>query len=390
MEEQQQQQQQQQQKFERQVENKAYGSNLTLKDECSNDLRNNYSNPGHPIAFSGIQTIYQYYNGVLSPDEIQNILKNFENYTLHKEYKELRRNISYSHFKGYQWQMDLVDIQALGPYNKGNRYILTVIDTFTRYAFCRLIPNKTGPVVLNAFKSVLSEAQRKPFVLMLDGGAEFRNKLFSEFCESQNIKVYSPDTSTHGAYIERFNRTLQSLIYKYMQEKSTYTFMDVFQDLVKTYNTRKHRMIGITPFEAETNEDTHLQIRLNLSKYYEKIKPKKVVFSVGDRVRIAKLRSKFSRGYKERFNKEIFKIYKISTDKKIPLYYISSYDEKEHIKGGFYAFELAKVGDETFKVDKILKRQQNNGENEVFVKWDGFDNTDNCWVQEKNIRTVFN
>lgn len=64
-------------------------------EDCIKDLENNYTNPGHPIAFSGIQSIYQYYNGKLSFEKIKNVLKNFENYTLHREYHQLRRNPSF-------------------------------------------------------------------------------------------------------------------------------------------------------------------------------------------------------------------------------------------------------------------------------------------------------
>ena len=361
---------------------------MDLKQQSLNDLRVNYIKPGHPIAFGGIQNIYKYYNGSLTIKDIQNVLKNFETYTLNKEAHESGRNPSFSHFKGHQWQMDLVDIQALSKYNDGNRYILTVIDTFTRYAFCRLVTFKTAPLVLKAFKSILKEANRKPLVIVLDGGAEFQNKYFKAFCKSLGIELFAPDTSTHGAYIERFNRTLQSLIYKYMNKKNTFRFVEVFQELVETYNFRKHRMIGFTPYQAEHDSSIHLQIRLNMSKYYEKIKPKKVTFEIGDKVRISKLRTKFSRGYKERFNQEIFKIYKISSNKKIPLYYLSTYDETDKIKGGFYAFELAKVDNEVFRVETIVDRRQNDqGETELLVKWDGFDESYNSWVKESEIQT---
>jgi len=201
-------------------------------------------------------------------------LKEFENYVLHREYHTRERNPSYSHFARYQWQMDLVDIQALAQYNDGIRYILTVVDTFTRFAFCRLLENKTGPLVLNHFKSILNEANSKPVTLVIDGGAEFRNGQFLNFCLKENIRVFNPDTSTHGAYIERFNRTLQNITYKYMTENETYRFKDVFQDLVKTYNNRVHRMTGYTPQEAENNPSIHLNIRLRMTKYNEKEKEK--------------------------------------------------------------------------------------------------------------------
>jgi hypothetical protein len=363
---------------------------MDLKEQCLNDLRLNYTQPGHPIAFSGIQNIYKYYNGTLKIKDIQSVLQNFETYTINREVHEKSdRNPSYSHFKGYQWQMDLVDIQALSKYNDGNRYILTVIDTFTRYAFCRLVTFKTASLVLKAFKSILKEANRKPLVIVLDGGAEFRNKHFKAFCQSLGIDLYAPDTSTHGAYIERFNRTLQSLIYKYMHEKNTYRFVEVFQDLVETYNFRKHRMIGFTPYQAENDPRTHLKIRLNMSKYYEKIKEKKVVFKIGDKVRISKLRTKFRRGYKEQFNQEIFKIYKISSHKKIPLYYLTNYEENDKVTGGFYAFELSKVDNEVFNIEKILDQRQNDqGETELLVKWDGLSESSNSWVKKSEIQIV--
>ena len=79
--------------------------NVKTKQECLKDLKDNYNTPGHPIAFSGINNIYKYYNGVLNLNEIKEILLSFENYTLHREQHKGQRNISYSHFKRYQFQM---------------------------------------------------------------------------------------------------------------------------------------------------------------------------------------------------------------------------------------------------------------------------------------------
>ena len=93
-----------------------YGS--ILDSNLEEDLKNNYTNPGHPIAFSGITNVYKYYKGGLSVEKIKDILSTIENYSLHREYKRGQRNPSYSHFKRYQFQMDLVDIQSLFPVKK--------------------------------------------------------------------------------------------------------------------------------------------------------------------------------------------------------------------------------------------------------------------------------
>lgn len=366
-----------------------YGISFENLGDYEKNLRENYTKPGHPIAYSGVQSIFEYYKGGLPIPKIKEILSGIENYTLHREYHKGVRNPSYSHFKRYQWQMDLVDIQALAQYNDGIRYIFTVIDTFTRYAFCRLLKDKTGPTVLSNFKSILNDAQSKPLTLLIDGGSEFRNKNFENFCQEQGIKLYSPDTSTHGAFIERFNRTLQTLIYKFMTENETHRFIDKFQELVKTYNNRKHRMIGITPAQAEMDHTTHLDINIKQSKYHQTIPVKKVIFNIGDRVRISKIKGKFGRGYNEQSNQEIFKIYRISTKKPIPLYFLESYDGNEKIRGGFYGFELTKVSGDVFRIEKILRRRQRNGETEIFVKWKGFNDTYNSWIKENAIVKTF-
>lgn len=145
-------------------------SNLQTADECENDLKLNYNTPGHPIAFSGINTIYYYYNKLLSLEKIKEILSSIESYTLHKEYRSAQRNPTYSHFKRYMFQMDLVDMQNLAPWNDGVKYLLTVIDTFTRYAFVRPLTDKTGLNVLHEFKSIIGEAAIKPLNISMDRG----------------------------------------------------------------------------------------------------------------------------------------------------------------------------------------------------------------------------
>jgi hypothetical protein len=378
---------------------KNYGSNLDTIEECEEDLKTNYTNPGHPIAFSGVNNVYDYYKGILSKNIIKEFLSSTESYTVHKEYHKGQRNPSYSHFKRYQFQMDLVDIQELAQYNDNIRYLLAVIDTFTRFAWVRLLKDKKSVTVLNAFKSILTSAGEYPITVVTDRGTEFYNKLFETFCEQNNIKLLTPDSSIHAAYIERFNRSLQSLVYKYLTENETKRFIDkinpdgtltnVFHNLMDTYNNRKHRMIGTSPYIAENNENSHLDIRLKMSKYYEKIKNKKKTLKIGDTVRISKQKGKFSRGYKEQSQIEIFKIYQIKTNSKIPMYFLETYNGSEKIKGGFYDFELTKVANEIFRVEKILKSRKKNNQIEHLVKWKGFDETYNSWINSNNVTRKF-
>ena len=75
-----------------------------------------------------------------------------------------------------QWQADLVDMQTFEKENKGYRYILTVIDIFSRYAWALPIKSKRREDVRDAFKLIFKEA--KPEKIQFDDGKEFYNKLF--------------------------------------------------------------------------------------------------------------------------------------------------------------------------------------------------------------------
>jgi len=377
----------------------SYGTNLSTVEECIEDLKQNYNTAGHPIAFSGINSIYNYYKGILDLEKIKDVLSSIETYTLHREFHKEQRNPSYSHFKRYQFQADLVDFQKYSKSNDGVNYLLTVIDTFTRYAFVRPLQSKHAEKVVNAFVSIFEESITLPKILTFDRGSEFTNNYFKEFCRLNNIDVRMADSSSHAPFVERFNRTFQSLVYKHMSQFETERYLDmkddkgnsipVLSNLVKTYNNRKHRSIGVTPFEAENNPNVHLDMRLKMSKYYESVKRKPVKFNIGDKVRIAKLKGKFSRGYQESANAEIFKIYEIKR-KKIPMYILSNFNGTEIIKGAFYSFELTKVTGDVYRVEKVIRTRKRNGKTEHYVKWKGFDDSHNSWIEADNIVQKFN
>jgi len=358
-----------------------------LTDE---EIKINYTTPGHPTAFSGINQIFNYYGGHIPLSRIKTILSGIEGYTLHKEYHEQPRNITYKHFKRYQFQMDLVEISQFSTQNDGVRYLLNCIDIFTRYAFVRPLKDKTAKTVLDAFKSILVEAGEKPLILVMDKGTEFTNRLFKAFCDEQKIKLFNPQASIHAAFVERFNRTLQMLIYKYMTERETNRYIDVLQSLVETYNNRRHRMINMTPKEAEENKnEEHLTLNLIQQKQLENVKRKKPKYEIGSYVRIAKQKGKFSRSYDEQTMQEIFKIKSINISKPIPLYILSNYDGTEDLKGGFYEFELTPVKTNVFRIEKVLKKRNVRGKRQLFVKWKGFGNEHNSWIDETNVEQVF-
>ena len=85
-------------------------------------------------------------------------------------------------------------MQSLSKYNKGIKYLLCVIDFFSKYAWVITIKNNKGTSIVNAFKKILSESMelhsnRKPNKIWVDQGSEFFNKSFKDFLKINNIEM---------------------------------------------------------------------------------------------------------------------------------------------------------------------------------------------------------
>ena len=86
---------------------------------------------------------------------------------------KLKRTKVYSSFKYSIWGVDLADMQLIGEYNKGIKYVLCIIDLFSKYAWVVPLKDKKGATVTNAFQKILNSSKRKPNKIWADQGSEF-------------------------------------------------------------------------------------------------------------------------------------------------------------------------------------------------------------------------
>ena len=180
-----------------------------------------------------------------------------------------------------------------------SKFILTVIDIFTKYAWAIPLKNKSGLSITNGFKIVLSE-NRKPEKLWVDRGSEFYNKIFKSSLKEYETKLYSTYSGVKAVFIERFSRTLLHIINKLMFINGDGNWVNILNDAVVTYNKNIHSTINMTPVDASNNPDK--------VKYYVKSSKATPKFKVGDYVRNAGKRNIFSKGYTSNWNRELFKI----------------------------------------------------------------------------------
>ena len=119
------------------------------------------------------------------------------------------------------WSSDLLDMNDYGiKNNEGYRYILVVVDNFSKFGWTILLKNKYAQSLTDAFSQIIKTSRRKPNLLETHDGKEYVNKIFSEFLNNHNIKRYSRNTALGAVFAERFNRTLRNLLKKrvFLQE----------------------------------------------------------------------------------------------------------------------------------------------------------------------------
>jgi len=165
-----------------------------------------------------------------------------------KNYTRRRVNV---YGKNDLWQADLVEMIPYSKINKGYKYFLTVIDCYTKLAFSKPLKCKSAKEVSNAMSKIL--LKRSPKLLQVDNGKEFYNAIFDALMEKHNIHKYSTYSTTKGCIVERFNKTLKGKMYREFTARGSHEWVSILPKLVDEYNNSKHRIISMTPIQADAN-----------------------------------------------------------------------------------------------------------------------------------------
>ena len=268
---------------------------------------------------------------------IKNVEKQQQQHLLAKEafnphITKFRRERIIPLYKDETWSADLIDKSSLSKYNDTYKFILTVIDIFTKYAWAIPLKNKSGLSITNAFKIVLGESpqggseSRKREKSWVDRGSEFYNKTIKSLLKEYETKPYSTYSDLKTVFIERFNRTLLHIRNKPMFINGDGNWVNILNDAVVTYNNNIHSTINMTPVDASNNPD---KVKFTFS--FKNIKPK---LKVGDYVRNADKRNIFSKGYTSNWNRELIKVNEVLKTQP-PTYKIEDING-EIIEGKYY------------------------------------------------------
>ena len=387
---------------------------MNLENENINDyLKSLYHNITLPSSFSSKQKLYnaakEKFGSKISMHDINHFLKGEKSYTKHDNVPRTfrKRQVMVSR-PGVLLSCDLADMQHISQYNSDIRYLLFLIDCFSRKLEIIPLNNKKGSSVANGIESFLKKSNHNYLLMWSDEGSDFYNKNVLKVCKKYNIKMYHVLNRRHKACIcERSIRTVKLKMSRIMTHFNSYNYIIHLPKIISSYNNSPHKsLIGKTPNEVDKMTDPN-QIKALFNKmitrkhtYYGSINNRRYKLDsslkndlkVNSYVRLLTnfAESLFAKSYTPIYTDEIFQIERICNKSNPIVYYLKDLNG-EKIDGIVYRQEIKEcLLPDHFNIEKILKNRINpkTKVKEFLVKYEGYPDSFNEWVTQSNIISI--
>lgn len=223
--------------------------------------------PRHPGSFAGPSKLYQVVKREGKYDiglwKLKSFLQNQDAYSLQKKVKRRgfkRRRVVVQGID-YQWEADLADVQNLSEYNNGIKFLLVIVDVFSRFMWVRPLKDRKAKSVIEAFQDILRDP-RRPKAIRTDKGSEFYNRYLQQYLREQDIKIFYALNETKANFAERYIQTLKKRLYRYFTHLQKYKYLDILQDVVRSINDTPNRSLnGRTP--SSVTRENEEEVRLD-------------------------------------------------------------------------------------------------------------------------------
>lgn len=291
-----------------------------------------------------------------------------------KNVKKFRKVISYD--KNNIWSLDLIQMDEFNNENDGFKYLLNAIDVYSRYVWSIPMKNKSAVETTKAFEEIIKKAKTTPDKLWTDSGKEFLNKNMDELRKKYNIDIYQTYGVAKAAIIERYNRSMKSLMYKLFTRNGNHRWIDILDKIINKYNNRKHR--GIQNYSPKQVYEENITL---YQKPEEKPKDKPK-YKINDRVRVSYKRQVFDKSYLPNWTFEIFKIHEVKDTN--PYMYVLKDYKGNIIKGSFYENEIKKTKqkEDVYLINEVLKTKTIKGKKFYLVNWMGYPSNEQDWISD--------
>lgn len=197
---------------------------------------------------------------------------------------------------GSHMQMDF--LIYLNHPKKGYKYILCLIDVYSRYAAVRATKDREGPTYTAAFKDMIEKDFGWVYPKHLNSDQEFIYEGFKNLMVEKNITQHLSETDEErkNSIVERFIRTLRMLLEKHRWATDDLDWPAVLPEIIYNYNNRYHSTIKSTPFKVMNQIEPNRQTIRRVFSHFQK----------GDRVRILKLKKTFQKGEVSTLSDEVY------------------------------------------------------------------------------------
>jgi hypothetical protein len=372
-----------------------------LTKEEEEYLRSIYFDPAHPASYQSPLRLYIF---VKNDGQFSITLKQIKDWLQTQEAYSLNRNVLRNFQRGRvlvtgiddQWEADLADLQDYASENDGYKYLLFVIDVFSRFAWVKPLKSKEAKNIIAAFKEILeNEGHRHPKRLRTDAGRDFTSAKFQQLMKSENINHFVTHSEKQANYVERLIQTIKRKLFRHIVHHNNPRYIDDLPSLVDSYNKTFHSGIKSEPYKVTETNERQLWWQMYWPKKPYKSRPGKrggrkvkFAFKIGDKVRISYIRTAFVREYSARWSREIFKVSDRFPRQKQPLYKLVDW-EGDPVEGTFYEKELQKTLEPpVWKIEKIIKYKGRRPRRQVLVGWKGWPKKFNSWIAEAELKRL--
>ena len=186
-------------------------------------LEDLYMNPRKPSSLGGVERLFKAAKLAIPALKKEQVVKFLEQKFAYSQHKQIARKfskrsvIATAQYDVYQ--MDIADMQKFSAENDEFRYLLVVIDCFSKYAFASPLKNKTPTEVIRGLLIVFKQYGLCAKIFS-DSGKEFKNALVKAFLKECSVwQWFSSNDETKAQTAERFTQTLKKRLWMYMTEK---------------------------------------------------------------------------------------------------------------------------------------------------------------------------
>ena len=368
-----------------------------LSNEAKDYLKSVYYDHKHPASYSGVDRLYSFVKQDgkfdLSKKDVERFLQSSEIYSTHVQKNQAKHWYSVvSPYPGYMVDVDSMYFDLNDGNKRHKTKVIVAVDVFSRKAAARAVKDLKGPTVKKALGAILDELGPGVERIRVDRGTEYANKIVIKELKRRNVHYFYSYLKYKSNYAEIMIKYLKNRLYKAAQYKGETNWEKLLQGVIQSYNSRKHRSLGMSPNQVTSQNAADLWYKFKRKRLAQMPPFKPYKFDINDRVRVNYARQPFRKNYLEQ-NSTI-------------VYYITSRYSKAHINrytlkdqrnveqpGSFTESQLTRtfVDDNTeYRIENIVSYRKIRGVRHALIKWLHFPAKYNSYVPESDVVNLRN